>query len=92
MKDSIGAEISTKQLKRNVHDFKKFRSRKWKYDDKIDFGLLKKIYWGNNGRNEAEKRKVIAEKGPMNDADTKVMMILVFLWMKVMMAFHSQAN
>jgi hypothetical protein len=28
MKDSIGAEISTKQLKRNVHDFKKFRSRK----------------------------------------------------------------
>ncbi|WJX61444.1 hypothetical protein P8452_46536 [Trifolium repens] len=70
MKDLIGAEISSKQLKRNVHDFKeKFRSRKWKYD-KIDFGLLKNIDWGNNGRNEVEKGKLVAEKGSKNDANT----------------------
>jgi hypothetical protein len=44
MKNSIGTEISTKQLKRKVRDFKKnFGRGKWKYDDKTYFELLKKI-------------------------------------------------
>jgi hypothetical protein len=72
MKDSIRAEISTKQLKRKVRDFKeKFERGKWKYDDKTDIGLLKKIDWANNGGNEVGKRneKVVAEKCTKNDAD-----------------------
>jgi hypothetical protein len=65
MKDSIRDEITTKQLKRKVHDFKeKFEKGKWKYDDKTAFELFKRIGWRNNGMNEAEKGKgkIVPEK------------------------------
>ncbi|WJX56090.1 hypothetical protein P8452_41781 [Trifolium repens] len=79
MNDSIDAEINTKQLKRKVRDFKeKFGRGKWKYDDKIDFGLLKKIGRGNNGRNEARKGKVVSEKGHKNDADISLLLNEMF--------------
>jgi hypothetical protein len=65
--------VLPKQLKWKVRDFKeKFGRGKWKYDDKLDFGLLKKIDCGNKGRNEAGKGKV-AEKGPKNDGDISLL-------------------
>jgi hypothetical protein len=64
MKDSIRDEITTKQLKRKVCDFKeKFEKGKWKYD-KTTFELFERIGWRNNGVNEAEKGKgkIVHEK------------------------------
>jgi hypothetical protein len=64
-KDSIDDEISTKQLKRKVRDFKeKFERGKWKYDDKTDFGLLKKIGRGImvGMKLEKEMKKLLLRK------------------------------
>jgi hypothetical protein len=66
MKDSVRAEITTKQLKCKIRGFKeKFEKGKWKYDDdKTTFELFEKIGWRNNSGKEAEKgkEKVVPEK------------------------------
>jgi hypothetical protein len=71
MKDCVRAEITTKQLKRKVRDFKeKFEKGKWKYDDdKTTFELFEKIGWRNNSGKEAEKgkEKVVPEKSDDDD-------------------------